>query len=547
MLNTPPKPSTLKARAVAPWECELPSFYRVHPCGSQNVTDALRDEISYWEPRNPIFISAPTGRGKSHFFKTVLLPDALARNRTMLIIGNRIALSMQQKMELLELLDSPLRSYLTDEGLRNTECFGSVAVITYHRLPAFLSNPENAVFLSKLLYVASDEVHLLTTDSAFNSNTDYYLKLLTTRFQSAIRVYLTATPSDVLYPLAQAEHENWGRKEVFVNYYLPPRSFQLYRFDASYAHIRLDFVQRLEDLKCQIDASSEEKWLVFCDSKESGRAFADSLNVSHQYLDADSKSSAEWTALLKNQRFDCRVMVCTKAIDTGINIHDPKLKHVAVVTDDHTTFLQMIGRKRCAPGESYTVHVVELSGKKLGVRAQRAKELLELLEEYETSDAAAQRSMAARFWNAEDTQTRTYFHLIGGKLYPNDLAFHKLRRQYRFYEQLQNNEITFADAVRGWLGKKPERSAEQSLKELQTFCQAHVDSALEEDTFQLLRDLVIKAVSGSGFYEDHPERLPEMGPEGVNHRLNYLNLPYQVKKCRKNLWLRANAEAPEES
>ena len=158
MLNTTPKPSTLKARAVTPWESELPSFYRVHPCGSQNVTDSLRDEIPCWEPRNPIFISAPTGRGKSHFFKTVLLPDALARNRTMLIIGNRIALSMQQKMELLELLDSPLRSYLTDEGLRNTECFGSVAVITYHRLPAFLSNPENAVFLSKLLYVASDEV-----------------------------------------------------------------------------------------------------------------------------------------------------------------------------------------------------------------------------------------------------------------------------------------------------------------------------------------------------------------------------------------------------
>ena len=69
MLNTPPKPSTLKARAVAPWESELPSFYRVHPCSSQNVTDALRDEVSYWEPRNPIFISAPTGRGKSHFLR----------------------------------------------------------------------------------------------------------------------------------------------------------------------------------------------------------------------------------------------------------------------------------------------------------------------------------------------------------------------------------------------------------------------------------------------------------------------------------------------
>ena len=546
MLNTTPKPSTLKARAVTPWESELPSFYRVHPCGSQNVTNSLRDEIPCWEPRNPIFISAPTGRGKSHFFKTVLLPDALARNRTMLIIGNRIALSMQQKMEILELLGSPLRSYLTDEGLRNIECFGSVAVITYHRLPAFLNNPENAAFLDRLLYVCADEVHLLTTDSAFNSNTDYYLKLLTTRFQSAIRVYLTATPSDVLYPLAQAEDENWGRKEIFVNYYLPSRCFQLYRFDASYAHIQLDFVQRLDDLKGRIEESAGEKWLVFCDNRESGQAFADSLNVPHQYLDADSKGSAEWAALLKNQRFDCCVLVCTQAIDTGINIHDPKLKHVGVVTDDHTTFLQMIGRKRCTPGESYTVHVVELSGKKLGIRAQRAKELLDLLEEYETCDTAAQSSMAARFWDAEDPQARKYFHLIGGKLYPNGLAFHKLRRQYRFYEQLQNNEITFADAVRSWLGKEPERSGKKSLENLRLFCQTHVDSVLEEDTFQILRDLVIKAASGCGFYEDHPERLPEMGPEGVNHRLGYLKLPYCVKKCRKNLWLRANAESPEE-
>ena len=45
MLNTPPKSSTLKARAVTPWESELPSFYRVHPCGSQNVTDALSETV----------------------------------------------------------------------------------------------------------------------------------------------------------------------------------------------------------------------------------------------------------------------------------------------------------------------------------------------------------------------------------------------------------------------------------------------------------------------------------------------------------------------
>ena len=73
-----------------------------------------------------------------------------------------------------------------------------------------------------------------------------------------------------------------------------------------------------------------------------------------------------------------------------------------------------------------------------------------------------------------------------------------------------------------------------------------MDSALEEDAFHILRDLVIQAASGSGICEDHPEGLPEMGPEGVNHRLSYLKLPYCVKKCRKDLWLRANSESPEE-
>lgn len=543
MLKPPSKTQKMQVNIVTPSDDYIPDFYWVHHCGYQNVTDALSEEIPFWEPRNPILICAPTGKGKSHFFKTVLIPDALEKGKTMLIISNRIALTTQQKREILEILDSPQLRYLTDEGLRNTECFGSVAIITYHRLPAFLGDPKNAEFLDDLLYVVADECHLLTSDSSFNESCNYYLKLLTTRFHRAIRVYMTATPWDVLYPLAEAEQSNWLRFESAFNPYLQPRSFNLYQFDASYDHVTLEFFQELDEIRERIQEDSQDKWMVFVDNKEVGKAFAESLPVKTLYLDADSKGKTEWLNVVKNQKFDARVLVTTPALDCGINIWDKQLKHVCVITDDRTAFIQMVGRKRCSPGEKFTVHVMELSNQKLGARYARAQEMLDFLEAYEESDRKKRQQMSSRIWNDENSELRKYFQLGSGNLYYNKLAFHKLRRKFRFYQQLKDREIGFQDAVCGWLGKSEEPAPTQNREVLLSFCQSNEDRELDDDTFDILRQLVIKAASDNGFYEDHPERLPDMGYDGVNHRLKYLGLEYSVIKSSKKLWLRKKQES----
>lgn len=536
MLNPKEKTYSISAKCVKPWDDHIPSFYRLFRCYFQKVADAIVEDIAYWTPIHPVLIDAPTGRGKSHLFKTELIPRALSQEKTILIISNRVALSSQQKIEILEILDNPLRKYLTDEGIRNTERFGAVAVITYHRLPAFLADPENKAFIANLLYVVADECHMIVSDSRYNEFCGYYLKILTTKFKHAIRIYMTATAWDVLYPLAEAEKSSWHYFEQFSEY---RRDFLMYQFDASYAHIGLKFVGSLEDIKKELETNTKEKSIVFVDNKKKGCAFAESLAVKTLYLDKDSKDSPEWTALLTSQKFsDYNVLVTTPALDCGINIWDPCVKHIYVITDDRTAMIQMIGRKRCAPGEAITVHVMDFSDSKLAARYNHALALLNQRTRYEQSTYQERQRMAHEVWRSDEKELRIYFQLVNGKLVINELAFHKLMRKVKFYERILNHEITFQDAVMSWLGKDEVSSPKQRKDELLHFCQINEGQEMLDDSLDILRKLAIAAASANGYYEDHPERLPDLGYDGINNRMKFVNAGYSIVKHNKKLLLR---------
>lgn len=342
--------------------------------------------------------------------------------------------------------------------------------------------------------------------------------------------------NDVLYPLAEAEKASWHNVEQVFGV---SREFRMYKFDASYAHINLKFFGSLEDAKKELEANSKEKSIVFVDNKKKGYAFAESLSVKTLYLDKDSKDSPEWAALLKNQKFgDYDVLVTTPALDCGINIWDQSVKHIYVVTDDRTALIQMIGRKRCAPGEAVTVHVMDLSDGKLAGRYNHALSLLNQRTKYEQSSYQERQRMANEMWHSDDKELRIYFQLVNGKLIINDLAFHKLMRKVKFYEKILNHEITFQDAVMSWLGKGEESSPKQSKAELLHFCQANEDQEMLEDSLDILRKLAIEAASANGYNEDHPERLPDLGYDGINNRMKFVNTGYSIVKHNKRLFLR---------
>lgn len=134
-------PCTFKVVVRDRYDDRVPDFYRTIPIrdGPVPIADQLRRELPYWHPANPVLLDLPPGTGKTTFVYNVLIPDALAKGKNLLLVSNRVALSSQQKRAIMQLLDDPKGKLLTDEGIRQTEDFGQVRVITYHRLPPFFA------------------------------------------------------------------------------------------------------------------------------------------------------------------------------------------------------------------------------------------------------------------------------------------------------------------------------------------------------------------------------------------------------------------------
>jgi hypothetical protein len=235
-------PPHIEVKIVTQYDEYIPAFYRTFHCDSGNVREALVPEVEYFTSRDPTLIVGPPGSHKTTFALLELVSRAVKSGKNVLIVLNRVALATQLKQRVLDITESPLRGCLTNKGIQATEHFGNISIITYHRLPAFVKDPANAERIRNLMYVVADEAHVITSDISFNEHCGYYLKLLTKKFQHAIRIYMTATEWDVLVPLAEAEEKNYVDNLKVVYPGVRPREFRRYVFSVDYSHVNLCFL-----------------------------------------------------------------------------------------------------------------------------------------------------------------------------------------------------------------------------------------------------------------------------------------------------------------
>lgn len=191
----------MSVQAHSPYDDFVPDFYRTFPCGQARISDALEEEIKYWDPRFPVLIDAPPGRGKTTFAIKTLLPAAAANKKNVLFISSRVAISAQTKRKALEMTGEPI--IYSDYGIQKTEVFDNLGIITYARLSGFLKEEKYASWIRDIQYVVADECHSLVTEASFNRRCELNLYLLTTRFRKAVRIYMSATTTDILVPLAE--------------------------------------------------------------------------------------------------------------------------------------------------------------------------------------------------------------------------------------------------------------------------------------------------------------------------------------------------------
>ena len=488
----------------------------------------MRNEIAYWNNRNPVMIDAPTGLGKTTFVYNELFEDAKRKGKNILLVGNRLALSLQQKLVINELQDGDLDVRLTELGLLRQEDFGMVAVITYHRLPAFLHDPKNQKWIQNLLYVVADECHFFVADSMFNPLCGYYLKLITSRFGHAIRVYLTATSWDILYPLAEAEKNNYP-SYLPVYSWTPEREFIRYYFPSNNEKYKLEFFGHVEEMISMIKDDPESKWLIFVDDKEKGKKLLARLDSDVDYIDADCKHTQVWREIVRNNQFNKKVLISTAVLDCGINILDDSVQNIVIMCDDRTSFMQMLGRKRCRPGEEVNLWVQVPSAKKIEARLKECEKSLKWLERYDNPKTALESNqrLAYELMRKADPSLLKLFTLSNGRLYRNDLAyFHLLKR--RKYLTMLLAGANFCSYVYEWLGIEP--LADQSLSELQLFYKENGDKELDEIQQNTLRKIIVKAYIDAGFTEPQQKRVDTHGQEALNNRLCTLGLPYYIER-----------------
>ena len=529
MLSSEKSEQSIDVNVITQYSDHIPDFYRRFECGDTYVPEMLEDELPYWKSRNPVMIVAGTGKRKTTFVYEKVIPRAIEQGKNVLLVGNRTALLTQMKQALAEIVGFEEFAWLNEIGQQKIEIMGPVAAITYHRLPAFLNDPKNKGWLENVGYMVADEAHFFAADSSFNEKCGFFLKLLTRNFCKAVRIYMTATPWDIYYPLAEAEKRNSNRREEYFQPWQPSRAFYLYHFTADYHHVNLKFFDHLKEIKEMIEESSE-KWLVFVDNKTKGAEFANGLGDRAIYLDADNKQSEDWHCLLKESRFDSQVLVTTAVLDCGVNIIDPALRSIVIVSDNRTSLLQMLGRKRHKPGERVNLYVCDISMKKISSRQQDCAELCEWYDRYLNSTDVERKAMARELWHEPREMLRHYFDLTtNGYLVPNRIAFFALERRRRFYEKIQSGATTFRQEVQCWLGLEAEPEADPE-EQLLRFCEANLDRELDEDEIMPLRKLIVATAKCYGYIEQQPRRVDSLGREALNNRLAYFNCPFELAK-----------------
>ena len=512
----------------------IPAFYNNNPIPDGPVLDCLKSDLPLWQPKNPVMLDLPPGTGKTTFVYDVLLEEALNRGMNLLLVSNRVALSSQQKFAIMERTHDPRKKLLTDEGVRQTEDFGPVRVITYHRLSALLHDKTSIPWITNLAYVVFDEAHFFAADALFNPNTDYYLRLACQRFSNSVRVYMTGTSWDILEPLADAELKYYRHPRTFVPQYVPPREFIRYTRSPDFSSYTLHFFRELSDLTPKILGNSREKWLVFTDSKERGKAFETSLGDKCLYLDADSKSTAEWNTIISAKRFEQQVLVTTSALDNGINIIDSGVKNIAIVADNRTSLIQMMGRKRLGKGEKVNLWVCDLPKRTIAARFQQCDSWLDW---YARLDRCVLPDHYLKFgrdiWDERDISLHNLFRPWKGRFYPNNLARHVIVRRYLFFKSILNGHTTFRREVATWLGFNPDDTS--GKERLYNFYRNWGDQPLPESLKIELRELVALCYQEAGLNDPHPDRVPAHSNRILTKHLHEAGLPYTVE-AEKGVW-----------
>lgn len=438
-------------------------------CEGKFVRETLTSEIPSWDYKI-IFINAPTGSGKSSFILEDLANYATNMKdgpKRILILSNRLALNIQQK----NILANQHNNFtIGSKMLKNLTRFDNVSLCTYQGILSQLPylNP------NQISHIVFDEAHFFYSDTIFNSHTGEILTALLLKFPLCCHIYMSATLKEVIPIISYAEQYviNYLATPENLIFSSPSGNFQRckkhateYHFKPDFSHISLFFFHSWEAIENKISLQSNtQKWLVFVNKKETGKEIVKSLKtekISADFIDADS-SDEKIRSLARRQFFPETVLVGTKVIDNGVSIKDDALTNIVVDFVDYVELIQMIGRKRLAPGEKIALYVKIPTKDEIRTNRQAAESLYGTLYSFQQNPNFFFQSrwgnLTSNEQNLFSANSMTFPNAPPlHQIIPNQLAEYQLATMCGKYEELEDQLLKEPHAyeyqVCQWLDK----------------------------------------------------------------------------------------------
>lgn len=351
------------------------------PLNLKYVSDTIGDSWKQWKPGDVVTINAQTGTGKTTFItgnkELSGLIDTLKEGEKLIYFCNRIALKRQIKLDLMvkyniapphkvdkkgkPILDKN-KKYLIDFKKLDNEVtrIKNIVISSYHAIAESEKEKEylhkkDISNLDQYKYIVADEAHWILTDSSFVNKTNFvFRKLIEEKYTNSVLIYISATIDEILPPIKTKFELNQG-------WNVEENKLHIYTTGIDYSYLNPKYFISNKDIVNTIinDKDSDDKWIIFVTGKLMGEKIKEELNekgISSKFICSGSKDK-EFENIINGNRFDCKVLVSTKVIDNGINIKDPQVKNIVVMSYDRTTLIQEIGRVRINIGNQPSINL----------------------------------------------------------------------------------------------------------------------------------------------------------------------------------------------
>lgn len=312
-------------------------------------------DLEQWREQDLISIEAGTDTGKTYFITHRFTDFCRERNYKVLYLSPRVLLNNQVAPQ----LDNDIIQIMTYQAIEN--------------------GYENGIpfELGKALdydFIVCDEAHYFFSDSRFNKYTDISFREICDAF--ATKIFISATMGGVKdLAIDTISKYNGAPAKIINDYKIPNRTDHidsLLFFQCTGERKEEAIHRMIETSKTNIKPNS--KVLVIVDDVKAAynlhQRYPDSMFVCSEgnRTFARYRNEDAIARLTAEERFECKYLFATPALDVGFNIKDAAVDTIIISVFDPNTVIQALGRKRVIDdADRITVYVQDYTAGQIGM------------------------------------------------------------------------------------------------------------------------------------------------------------------------------------